>query len=142
MSNPNAGRRLRIVRRAAALIALASAAVHAVALAGSTAAPPEHLLVLAVMGMACLPCALHLVLLPRRRAWVQMAVVSAAMLGVHALVTGGHGAAQHGGTPATVGTAMTVAAALGLAFAACGLALDGRARSSPPSVSGRGSVRS
>ena len=75
----------RLLRGAAALVAVASAAVHALALAlaGSAAADPAHLLVLAAAGMACLPCALHLLLLPRRRAWVHSAAVSTAMLVVH-----------------------------------------------------------
>ncbi len=123
--DPDGGRVLRAV---AALVAVASAAAHAVAfvmaLAGSTAAP-AHLLALAAMGTACLPCALHLLLLPRRRTWVLMGAVSAAMLVLHPLVAGGHGA--HGTAP-VVAAAMTVLAAAGLALALAALALGARAR--------------
>ncbi|MGY1653494.1 hypothetical protein [Geodermatophilus sp. SYSU D01119] len=110
-----------------ATVAVISAGLHVLTLIGHPEGSPARLLVLVVMGMACLPCALHLVLLPRRRTWVQMAVVSAAMGGVHPLLAGGHGAAQHGGTPDAVGAAMTVIAAVGLASATWGLVLDGRA---------------
>ena len=119
----------RVLRSVAALVAVASAGTHALALAGSTAAAPARLLVLAAMGMACLPCALHLLLLPRRRAWVQLAAVSAAMLALHPLVAGGHG--SHGTAPAVtaaVTAAMTAVPALALALALAGLARGVRAR--------------
>ncbi|MGY1706647.1 hypothetical protein ACI79C_18935 [Geodermatophilus sp. SYSU D00697] len=105
---------------------MTSAGLHVLALAGSAAAPPERLLVLAGMGMACLPCALHLALLPRRRTWVQMAVVSAAMLVAHPWVTGGHGAGAHGATSSVVGAAMVAVAACGLALALWALVLGAR----------------
>ncbi len=104
-------------------MAVASAGAHALVLAGSQGSDPVRLLVLAAMGMACLPCALHLLLLPRRRVWVRTAVVSAAMLAAHPLLASGHGA--HGTGPAT---AVTALAALGLALALTALVLGARAR--------------
>ncbi len=115
----------RVLRPVTALVAVASAAAHVVLLTGSAAAPPAHLLVLAAMAMVCLPCALHLLLLPRRRAWVQTGAVSASMLVVHPLVAGGHG--PHGTAPALT-MAMTALPALGLALALAGLALGTRVR--------------
>ncbi len=114
-----------MLRAVAALVAGASAGAHALALSGSTAAAPTRLLVLAAMAMACLPCGLHLLLLPRRRAWVQLAAVSAAMLALHPFVAGGHG--SHG-TPPAVTAAMTALPALALALALAALALGARAR--------------
>ncbi|MGY1631100.1 hypothetical protein ACI784_05235 [Geodermatophilus sp. SYSU D01186] len=116
----------RTVRGAAAAAALGSAAVHVLALA--TGAPPSsaQVLVLLGMAMACLPCAVHLALLPRRRAWVQAAAVSAAMVGAHPLVAAGH--AHHGTAGGgAVGVAMVAVPALGLVLALTGLAL-GRPR--------------
>jgi hypothetical protein len=87
-----------------------------------------HLLVLAAMGMMCLPCALHLVLLPRRGAWAQLAVVSAAMLAVHPLLVGEHDMGHHSPAPAAIMVAMVTVASGGLALAVWALALDTLAR--------------
>ena len=80
------------------------------------------------MGMACLPCAVHLALLPRRRTWVQTAAVSVAMLVGHPLLSaagpGHHGTAHSGGLVAGVGVAMVAVPALALVLALSGLALE------------------
>ena len=120
------------VRWLAVLVALGSATLHVTALA--TGPTPSYVQVLALlaMGMACLPCAMHLALLPRRRAWVQTAVVSAVMLGGHPLLSAGLGAGDHGGHPghggAAVGVGMVVAPLLGLVLALSGLVLEARRR--------------
>jgi hypothetical protein len=111
-------------------MAVASAAVHVLALA--TGATPSSLQVLVLLGMsaACLPCAVHLALLPRRRTWVQTAVVSAAMLGAHPLLPAGHHGTAHG----AVGVAMVAVPALGLVLALAGLRLDSRRLAGMPSA--------
>lgn len=119
-----------MVRWCAVLVALASAAVHVLALATGVALSSVQVVALLLMGMACLPCAMHLALLPRRRTWVQTAGVSAAMLVGHPLLSaagsGHHGTAHGGGTAAGVGMAMVVVPALGLLLAVAGLALQDR----------------
>jgi hypothetical protein len=116
-----------VVRWSAVLVALASAAVHVLALAPGVAPSSAQVVALLLMGMACLPCAMHLALLPRRRTWVQTAAVSAAMLVGHPLLSaagsGHHGTAHVGGAAADVGVAMVVVPALGLVLALSGLAL-------------------
>ncbi|MGK5114108.1 MULTISPECIES: hypothetical protein [unclassified Geodermatophilus] len=89
-------------------------------------------LVLLAMGLACLPCALHLVLLPRRRAWAQAGLVAAAMLVAHPLLGPG-GAHAHAGGPAqgALGAAMVLVPALGLGLAGAGLLLAGRGPRGP-----------
>ena len=127
-----------MVRCCAVLVAAASAAVHVLALATGGALPSVQVVALLLMGMACLPCAVHLALLPRRRTWVQIAAVSAAMLVGHPLLSaagsGHHGAAHAGGAAAGVGVAMVVVPALGLVLALTGLALDTRRSASTASV--------
>ena len=122
----NGGRGHAVARWCAVLVALASAAVHVLALASGPM--PSSLHVVAVLGMAmgCLPCAMHLALLPQRRAWAQMALVSAAMLGGHPLLSaasggGHHAAAATGG--AALDAALVVGPVLGLALAVTGLVL-------------------
>lgn len=117
-----------MVRWCAVLVALASAAVHVLALATGVALSSVQVVAVLLMGMACLPCAMHLALLPRRRTWVQTAAVSAAMLVGHPLLSaagsGHHGTAHGGGAAAGVGMAMVVVPALGLLLALAGLALQ------------------
>lgn len=128
------------VRWCAAGVALGSAAVHVLPLATGGTPSPGLVVALLVMAMACLPCAVHLVLLPRRRTWVQTAVVSAAMLGGHPLLPVGSGAGHHGAVHAgAVGIAMVLVPLLGLVLALSGLALEvrrpgraGQSRSGPP----------
>ena len=124
VAKSNSRRSLDALRWASALVALGSAGLHVLALATGAALAPGRVLAIALMGMACLPCALHLVLLPRRRTWVQTAAVSTAMLVAHPQVPAG--AAHHGGdhTGAAVGVAMVVVPAVGLVLALGGLALD------------------
>ena len=109
---------------------LGSAAVHVLVLAAGAAPSSLQVVALLLMGMACLPCAMHLALLPRRRTWVQAAAVSAAMLGGHPLLSaagsGHHGTAHVGGAAAGVGVAMVGVPALGLVLALSGLALGTR----------------
>jgi hypothetical protein len=131
VSKSNAPRLLAPVRWGAVLVALGSAALHALALV--TGATPSSLQVVAllVMGMACLPCAVHLALLPRRRTWVQTAVVSAAMLGGHPLLSAagsGHHGTHAGHGAAAVGVGMVVVPLLGLVLALFGLVLEARGR--------------
>lgn len=115
------------VRWCAAGVALGSAAVQVLPLATGGTPSPGLVVALLVMAMACLPCAVHLVLLPRRRTWVQTAVVSAAMLGGHPLLPVGSGAGHHGAVHAgAVGIAMVLVPLLGLVLALSGLALEVR----------------
>jgi len=126
------------VRWCTVLVALGSAAVHVLALATGAEPSSVQVVALLLMGMACLPCAMHLALLPRRRAWVQSAAVSAAMLVGHPLVSaagfGHHGTAHVGGVSAGVGVAMVVVPALGLVLALSGLALETRRSASTASA--------
>ena len=127
-----------MVRCCAVLVAAASAAVHVLALATGVALSSVQVVALLLMGMACLPCAMHLALLPRRRTWVQTAAVSAAMLVGHPLLSaagsGHHGAAHVGGAAAGVGVAMVVVPALGLLLALAGLTLEVRRSASTAAV--------
>lgn len=116
------------VRWLAVLAALGSAAVHVLASATGPTPSSVQIVALLAMGMACLPCAMHLALLPRRRAWVQTAVVSAAMLGGHPLLSAGHHGAHAGHGAAAVGAGMVVAPLLGLVLALSGLVLEARER--------------
>jgi hypothetical protein len=114
-----------IVRWSAVLVALISAGVHVRTLAaGST---PSSLQVVAVlaMAMACLPCAMQLALLPHRRAWVQVAGVSAVMLVGHPLLGAAAGAGHHAPTGSAGGAALAVAPVAGLVLAVAGLVLGG-----------------
>jgi hypothetical protein len=121
-----------VVRWGALLVSLASAVVHVLTLA--TGRTPSSLHVVAVLGMAmaCLPCAMHLALLPRRRAWVQMAVVSAVMLVGHPLLSAasvaGHHAPPTSSGGAVLGVALVVGPVAGLALAVAGLLLGGPRR--------------
>ena len=118
------------MRWCAVLVALGSSAAHVLALATGAARSSVQVAALLLMGMACLPCAMHLALLPRRRTWVQTAAVSAAMLIGHPLLPaagpGHHGTAHAGGAAAGVGVAMVAVPALGLVLALSGLALETR----------------
>jgi hypothetical protein len=126
VSKSNGGRGYAAVRWCAVLVALASAAVHVLTLASGPT--PSSLHVVAVLGMAmgCLPCAMHLALLPRRRAWAQMALVSAAMLGGHPLLSAASGGGHHAATATggtALGAALVVGPVLGLGLAVTGLVL-------------------
>ena len=125
VSLSNASRLLTLVRWGTVLVALGSAAVHVLPLATGVEPSSVQVVALLLMGMACLPCAMHLALLPRRRTWVQTAAVSAAMLVAHPVLLDGaghHGAAHAGG--AVVGVAMVVVPTSGLALALSGLGLE------------------
>jgi hypothetical protein len=104
------------LRTAVAALALASAALHAAA-AARGGSSPAGAVVLVAMGLACLPCALHLVLLPRRSTWLAAAVVPAGMLAVHPLLPAGH---AHAADPVLAGGLVLVPAA-GLVMAVWGL---------------------
>jgi peptidoglycan/LPS O-acetylase OafA/YrhL len=134
------------VRWSAALLALASAGVHVLALATGDPPSPAQVLVLLGMALACLPCAVHLALLPRRRTWVQAAAVSAAMVVAHPLAAAAGGHAHHGAAPGggVLGVAMVVVPALGLVLALVGLALGRRGADRSRRLSGpphRGRIR-
>ena len=113
----------------AVLVAVISAACHMLSLATGPTPSSLQVVVLLAMGMGCLPCAMHLALLPRRRAWVQLAVVSVVMLMGHPLLSEGgpgpHGIAHEGGAAGDVGAAMVLLPMLGLLLALSGLALRG-----------------
>lgn len=117
-----------MLRWCAVLVALGSATVHVLVLATGDAPSSLQVVALLLMGMACLPCAMHLALLPRRRTWVQTAAVSAAMLVGHPLLSvagpGHHGTAHGSGAATSVGVASVVVPALGLAVALSGLVLE------------------
>ena len=116
-----------MVRWSAVLVALTSAAVHVLTLATGPTPSSLHVVAVLAMAMGCLPCAMHLALLPRRRAWAQMAVVSAVMLGGHPLLSAASGAGHHapvasaGG--AVLGVALVVGPVVGLTLAVAGLVL-------------------
>ncbi|SDO70813.1 hypothetical protein [Geodermatophilus sp. DSM 45219] len=131
-----------VVRWSAVLVALSSAAVHVLVL--GTGPTPSSLQVVAVLGMAmgCLPCAMHLALLPRRRAWAQMAVVSAVMLVGHPLLSVASGAGHHAPTGPAGGAALAVAPVVALALAVAGLVLGGPAAGGRPLSGARGRARS
>lgn len=130
----NTSRLYAPVRWGALLVALASAAVHLLALATGVAPSSVQVVALLLMGMACLPCAMHLALLPRRRTWLQTAAVSTAMLVGHPLLSaagpGHHGTAHASGAAAAVGVAMVVVPALGTVLSLSGLALETRTSAS------------
>ncbi|WP_448627637.1 hypothetical protein [Geodermatophilus sp. URMC 64] len=99
--------------RAAALLALASAAVHLLQMsAGSLGA-----LLMAVMALACLPCAWHLWRAPTAAVWGLTAAVDAGMLLLHATLMAQHPGHHGAGGPMWAGTAL-VASQLVLAGAA------------------------
>ena len=104
--------------RAAAVLALASAAVH---LALVDAASLGSLLMVG-MAAACLPCAWHLWRSPTGAVWGMTAALDAAMLVAHAQMLAGSSAhLHHSGT--TAGAAMW----LGVALVAAQLLLAGAA---------------
>ena len=125
MPKSNRWRATGVLRWGAVLVAVTSAASHVLALASGPTPSSVHVVVLLAMGMGCLPCAMHLALLPRRRAWAQMAVVSAVMLVGHPVLSAASGAAHH--TPAVsagggvLDAALVVGPVVGLALAAAGL---------------------
>lgn len=82
--------------RAAAALALATAAVHLLLLRGSAS---TQALVMAAMALACLPCAWHLWRSPTVRVWAVTAALDAAMGGLHLRMLGGHDGAATGGEP-------------------------------------------
>ena len=131
-----------VVRWSAVLVALTSAAVHVLVL--GTGPTPSSLHVVAVLGMAmgCLPCAMHLALLPRRRAWAQLAVVSAVMVVGHPLLSVTAGGGHHASTGSAGGAALAVAPVVGLALAVAGLVLGGPAAGGRPLSRARGRARS
>ncbi|MCO7221569.1 hypothetical protein [Klenkia sp. PcliD-1-E] len=73
--------------RAAAVLALASAAVHLVlAASGELSA-----VAMAAMALVCLPCAVHLWRAPTASVWGLTALVDLGMLALHAPMLTGHG---------------------------------------------------
>ncbi|MGY2065590.1 hypothetical protein [Blastococcus sp. SYSU DS0619] len=87
---------VRVLGRAAALLALGSAVVHLLLVDTSTLGS------LAMLGMAlaCLPCAWHLWRDPSGRVWAVTATVDAAMLVVHLQMLAPRSGHVHGaGTP-------------------------------------------
>ncbi|MGY1663000.1 hypothetical protein ACI78Q_17390 [Geodermatophilus sp. SYSU D00705] len=97
-----------VVGRLAAVLALASAGVHATALdTGSLTS-----LAMAGMGLACLPCAWHLWRAPAPRVWGTTVALDLGMLAVHAPVAAGGGHVHdRPGTPGA-GVALVVASLL------------------------------
>jgi hypothetical protein len=97
-------------RRACALVAVGSAAVHGLMLGRSTN-PALAILVVAMMG-ACLYCARDLWTVGSSRAWCLVAVMNLGMIAVHWSAPGHH----HTGVISTVAlpasTVMTVATTL------------------------------
>ena len=125
MPKSNRWRATGVLRWGAVLVAVTSAASHVLALASGPTPSSVHVVVLLAMGMGCLPCAMHLALLPRRRAWAQMAVVSAVMLVGHPVLSATSGAAHHApAVPAGGGVldvALVVGPVVGLVLAVAGL---------------------
>ncbi|SDP42790.1 hypothetical protein SAMN05660199_03897 [Klenkia soli] len=92
--------------RAAAVLAVGSAAVHLLlAATGELSA-----LAMAAMALACLPCAVHLWRAPTASVWGLTALVDLGMLAVHAPMVLGEGAMHvHVGAPAVAGLVLVVA---------------------------------
>ena len=86
--------------RGAAALAVVSAAVHLALL------DPASLgsLAMALLAVACLPCAWHLWHAPTPSAWGTTALLDAGMLALHAQLTAGAAHVHHGG--GTSGTAL------------------------------------
>ncbi|GHE14617.1 hypothetical protein [Klenkia taihuensis] len=79
--------RAPVLGRAAAVLALASAAVHLVlAASGDVSA-----VAMAGMALVCVPCAMHLWRAPTASVWGLTALVDLGMLALHAPVVAGHG---------------------------------------------------
>ncbi|MDT5363713.1 MAG: hypothetical protein QOC69_5475 [Mycobacterium sp.] len=109
-------------RRACALVAVCSAAVHGLML-GQAGNPAVATLVVAMMG-ACLYCARDLWTASSPRAWCVVAVMNLGMVAVHWSAPGHH----HGGAVNTAvalptSTLMTVATALSVLEAAAATAV-------------------
>lgn len=125
MPKSNRWRATGVLRWGAVLVAVTSAACHVLALASGPTPSSVHVVVLLAMGMGCLPCAMHLALLPRRRAWAQMAVVSAVMLVGHPVLSATSGAAHHAPAVSAGGgvldVALVVGPVVGLVLAVAGL---------------------
>lgn len=125
MPKSNRWRATGVLRWGAVLVAVTSAASHVLALASGPTPSSVHVVVLLAMGMGCLPCAMHLALLPRRRAWAQMAVVSAVMLVGHPVLSATSGAAHHAPAVSAGGgvldVALVVGPVVGLVLAVAGL---------------------
>ena len=106
-----------VAGRVAAVLALASAGVHATAVdTGSLTS-----LAMAGMALACLPCAWHLWRCPTGAVWGMTAALDAAMLGVHAQMLAGASAGHVHAGGSTPGTVMW----LGLGLVAAQLLLAG-----------------
>ncbi len=131
-----------MVRWSAVLVAVTSAVAHVLVLA--TGPTPSSLHVVAVLGMAmgCLPCAMHLALLPRRRAWAQTVVVPTVVLVGHLVLSVTWGAGHHASTGPAGGGALVVAPVVGLALAVAGLVLGGLPAGGRPLSRARGRARS
>jgi len=102
--------------RAAAVLAVGSAGVHLLlAASGELSA-----VAMAVMALACLPCAWHLWLAPSGQVWALTALVDAGMLAVHApmVVGGGHDGMAHGPSSTVVAGLVLVTVQLVLAAVA------------------------
>ena len=123
---------LAVVRWSAVLVALTSAAVHVITLGTGPTPSSLHVAVVLGMAMGCLPCAMHLALLPRRRAWAQMSVVSAVVLVGHLALSVTWGAGHHASTGPAGGAALVVAPVVGLALAVAGLVLSAPRRGESP----------
>ena len=125
MPKSNRWRATGVLRWGAVLVAVTSAASHVLALASGPTPSSVHVVVLLAMGMGCLPCAMHLALLPRQRAWAQMAVVSAVMLVGHPVLSATSGAAHHAPAVSAGGgvldVALVVGPVVGLVLAVAGL---------------------
>jgi hypothetical protein len=109
-------------RRACALVAVGSAAVHGLML-GRADSPVLAVLVVAMMG-ACLYCARDLWTVGSPRAWCVVAVMNLGMVAVHWPAPGHH----HGGAVSTAvaipgSTLMTVATSLSVLEAAAATAV-------------------
>jgi hypothetical protein len=108
-------------RRACALVAVCSVAVHALML-GRAGNPAVAVLVVAMMG-ACLYCARDLWTVGSSRAWCLVAVMNLAMVAAHWSLPGHHhtGVASISGIPTS--TLMTVATSLSVLEAAAATAV-------------------
>ncbi|MGY1823443.1 hypothetical protein [Geodermatophilus sp. SYSU D00079] len=106
-----------VAGRAAAVLALASAGVHAAAVdTGSLTS-----LAMVGMALACLPCAWHLWRAPAPRVWATTVALDLGMLAVHAPVAAGSGGHVHGGSGTAQTGVVLVTASLLLGLAVLGV---------------------
>jgi hypothetical protein len=95
-------------------------ALHIVGAATTASSDGLHVLAMIGMAVVCLPCAVHVVVMPGRAVWFRAVLLSGGMLAAHALmtITPGH---VHTGAPEVVSVGTIVGPALTLVISAWGV---------------------